>query len=68
MAEVVREHKIAGFFCADPLELLKSPSGRGRRVDIKDLCRRCSSYEEALALDPDTVARGCQVVRQYFQL
>lgn len=67
MAEVEREPERAGFFCADPYELLQGHSGRGRRVDLKELCKRYNSYEEAVAADPDGVARGRQVVRDYFQ-
>lgn len=68
MAEVVGEHARTSFFCADPYDLLQGHSRSGRRTDIAELCKRCSSFEEAISIDPDTVARGRQVVRDYFQL
>lgn len=68
MAEVGWDPKGARFFCLDPHGLLQGNSRRGRRTDIAELCQRCCSFEEAVSIDPDTVARGRQVVRDYFQL
>lgn len=68
MAEVGRDPKRACFFCLDPYSLLQGHTRSGRRTDLAELCQRYRSYEEAVVADPDGVARGRQVLRDYFQL
>lgn len=60
-------HRSTGFFCDDPLNLIRNCSQRGRRTDIAQLLATHNSYKEAVLACPDIVARGRGVVNDFYK-